>query len=457
LEATVVEDITDLIGNTPLVRLRRVTKGLKPRVYAKLEYYNPGGSVKDRIGLSMLVDAEKRGLLKPGYTIVEPTSGNTGMGLAIVGILRGYKTICTVPDKVSKDKVDLLRAVGATVYVTPTNVPTDHNDSYIMVARRIAKATPHSYMPNQYENQSNTDAHYATTGPEIWEQTRGAIDILVAGVGTGGTITGTGRYLKERKPTVKVVGVDPVGSILAAEFRGESATPQTYRVEGIGEDFVPGTLDLRVVDEMVTVSDRESFLTARRLAREEGIVAGGSSGSALAGALRVAERLDESDTLVVILPDSGRSYTDKMFNDEWMQEQGFLESKERRVSVDAVLRSKPAALRSVISVGPRDTIERAIETLTKHDVSQLPVIKDGVQVGSITVASIVKSVVAKKKTTGIRVKDIMEPPLPAVEKGGMLVHPGGMTRDRNAVVVVDGPKVVGVITTIDVINYLAGE
>jgi cystathionine beta-synthase len=448
-------NVLDLIGNTPLLRLNRVTKGIKADVYAKLEFFNPGGSVKDRIGIAMILDAERKGLLKPGGTIVEPTSGNTGMGLVLAAIQRGYKVICTVPDKVSQDKIDLLNAVGASVRITPASLPTDHPDSYLKVAEKIARETPNSFMPNQYFNQANPEAHYATTGPEIWEQTGGAIDVLVAGVGTGGTITGAGRYLKEMKPSVKVVGADPEGSILASRLRGNRGTPRPYRVEGIGEDFVPGTLDMSVIDEMMTVSDKDSFLMARRLAREEGIIAGGSSGTALFVALHVARRLPAGKILVVIFPDSGRSYTDKMFSDDWMAEFGYIRSKGRRVSVDAVLRSKPKSVRAVIGVGPRDKLSKAITIMTQHDISQLPVIKGGLQVGSVSVASMIKKVAEKKAGLGLPVEKIMESPLPVVERRGVLLNPASLMKKRNAVVVVEKQKVVGVITTIDVINYLA--
>lgn len=448
-------NITELIGNTPLVRLSRITKGIEASIYAKLEFFNPGGSVKDRIGIAMILDAEKKGLLKPGSTIVEPTSGNTGMGLVLAAIQRGYKVICTVPDKVSQDKIDLLNAVGASVRITPASLPTEHPGSYLKLAEKIAKETRNSFMPNQYFNMANPEAHYAATGPEIWKQTGGEVDVLVAGVGTGGTITGAGRYLKERKPGVRVIGADPEGSVLASRFKGRKGTSRHYRVEGIGEDFVPKTLDLRVIDEMVTVSDKDSFLTARRLAREEGIIAGGSSGTALFAALQVGRRLPRGKTVVVILPDSGRSYTDKMFSDDWMAEFGYIRAKGRQVSVDAVLRSKPKSVRSVIGVGPRDPLSRAIFIMTERDISQLPVIRSGFQVGSVSVASMIKKVAEKKAGLDHPVEEIMEAPLPTVERGGVLLNPASLMRKRNAVVVVERQKVVGVITTIDVINYLA--
>jgi cystathionine beta-synthase len=451
----VAYNILELIGHTPLVQLHRVARGVKPKVYAKLELFNPGGSIKDRIGVAMILDAERKGLIRPGYTIVEPTSGNTGTGLAMAAVLRGYRIVFTVPDKMSKDKIDLLRAFGATVKVTPSRIPPDHPESYVEVAKRIVRDTPHSYMPNQYENPANPQAHYLTTGPEIWEQTGGTVSVLVAGVGTGGTITGAGRYLKERNKGIRVVGADPEGSILAGKFRGAKTSAMPYKVEGIGEDFVPGTLDFSVVDEFVTVSDKDAFLMARRLAREEGILAGGSSGEAVWAALKVAEGLEKSDKVVVILPDTGRSYINKLYDDDWMAEHGYIESKGDRLSVDEVLRSKPASLRRVIAVSPRDSLSRTLATMKRHGISQLPVTRNGVQVGSLSADSMIKVAARGKLTRTMKVEDVMEAPLPTVERGGSILNPGGLLKDKGAVAVVDGPEVVGIITTIDVVNYLA--
>src|SRR5213595_528069 len=316
--------ILDAIGNTPLVRLNRVSEGVEADILAKLENLNPGGSVKDRIGVAMLEDAEKKGLLKPGGTIIEPTSGNTGTGLAMVACVKGYKMIFTMPDKMSEEKRSLLRAYGAKVVVTPTNVPPDSPDHYIRVAERLARETPNSYMPNQYVNTANPTAHYQTTGPEIWRQTGGRLDVFVCGMGTGGTISGTGRFLKEKKKTVRVVGVDPEGSIFYSRYHGTKEEPHQYRVEGIGEDFMPKTMDMKVIDDVITVSDRDAFHFARRLAREEGILVGGSGGAAVFAALKVAEPLSREQTVVTLLPDSGRNYLSKIFSDQWMKEQGFL-------------------------------------------------------------------------------------------------------------------------------------
>jgi len=315
--------ILDVIGNTPLVQLNKVSQGLKPVILAKLENLNPGGSVKDRIGVAMIEEAERRGLLKPGGTIVEPTSGNTGVGLAMVASVKGYKMIFVMPDKMSEEKRAILRAYGAKVVVTPTNVPPESAEHYTKVAERLERETPNSYMPNQYENRANPDAHYRTTGPEIWRQTEGKVDVFVCSMGTGGTITGTGRFLKEKKKSLKVVGADPEGSIFYPRFHGQKEDPHQYKVEGIGEDFMPGTLDMSIVDDVIQVSDTDAFRMARRLAQEEGIMVGGSGGTAVQAALRVAEHLDERKTIVTLIPDTGRNYLSKLFSDKWMREQGF--------------------------------------------------------------------------------------------------------------------------------------
>lgn len=319
---SVGESVLDVIGNTPLVRLGRMSRGLKPKIYAKLEYMNPGGSVKDRIAAYLVADAERKHVLRKGGTIIEPTSGNTGVGLAMLAAVRGYKAIFTMPDKVSEEKRALLRAYGAKVVIAPTELPTTSPAHYVNVAKRLQKETPNSFMPNQYQNLANPKAHYATTGPEIWRQTRGKVDALVAGVGTGGTISGAGRYLKQRNKSLLVVGVEPEGSIYGNLKQGTNDALHPYLVEGIGEDFVPGTYDEKVVDEIIRVSDAKSIATARRLAVEEGIFAGGSSGSAVAGALELARRRPRLKFIVVILPDSGRSYLSKIYSQSWLKEHG---------------------------------------------------------------------------------------------------------------------------------------
>lgn len=320
----ICQTILDAIGNTPLVKLNKMAQGIDAEVLVKLENMNPGGSVKDRIGVAMICEAENKGLLKTGGTIIEPTSGNTGTGLAMVACVKGYKMIFTMPDKMSEEKRSLLRAYGAKVVITPTNVTTDSPEHYIKVAERLARETPNSFMPNQYVNAANPLAHYQTTGPEIWRQTDGKLDAFVCGMGTGGTITGTGRFLKEKKKNLRVVGVDPEGSIYHPRFHGDKEQPHQYKIEGIGEDFMPKTMDLKIVDDVFQVSDKDAFHSARRLAREEGILVGGSGGAAVYAALEVAEKMRRGQTVVTLLPDSGRNYLTKVFSDEWMKQQGFL-------------------------------------------------------------------------------------------------------------------------------------
>jgi cystathionine beta-synthase len=321
-----LQSVLDSIGNTPLVKLEKIPQNTKADIYVKLEFLNPAGSVKDRMALFMIEDAEEKGLLKPGGTIVENSSGNTGSALAMIAAIKGYKCIITMPDKMSDEKQNLMRAFGATVVVTPTDVPADSPESYYSVARRIAAETPDAYYPDQYNNPQNIEAHYRTTGPEIWRQTEGQFDTLVCGIGTGGTLSGVGRYLKEKKPDLRIVAVDPMGSVFYNYFKtGELVEPHVYKVEGIGEDYLVKAIDFSIIDDMVQVTDKESFLMARRLCREEGIFAGGSSGSAVSVAMKVAEKSDKAQNIVVILPDSGSRYISKIYNDLWMKEHGFLE------------------------------------------------------------------------------------------------------------------------------------
>src|SRR3989440_7573210 len=367
----VLQSFVDAMGNTPLVRLGRVAEGVRPAILAKLEMLNPGGSVKDRIGLRMIEAAEKKGLLEPGGTIVEPTSGNTGHGVAIAAAIKGYKCIFVMPDKMSQEKVALLRAYGAEVVITPTAVPPESPESYYRVADRLTEEIPGAFRPNQYYNQENPAAHYETTGPEIWEQTDGAIDVLVVGVGTGGTITGTARYLKERKPSVLVVGADPEGSLFSAA-PGEEARP--YLTEGIGEDFWPGTFDPSVVDRWVRVSDRDSLVTARAITRQEGILVGGSSGTAMFAALTVARELPADALIVVIFPDTGRNYLSKLYSDSWLLQYGFLERPEV-IRVEEVLSAKHGGMPTLVPVGAHEKVRQAIDRLQEYGISQAPVVR----------------------------------------------------------------------------------
>src|SRR6266542_4451058 len=364
-------DILAVVGNTPLVRLSRIGRGLKPTLAGKLEHLNPGGSIKDRIGLRMIEDAERRGLLKPGGTIVEPTSGNTGVGLAMAAAIKGYRVICTMADKQSQEKRDLLRAFGAEVVVCPTAVPPDSPESYYKVAERLAKETPGGFLPNQYYNPMNPEAHYNTTGPEIWKQTDGKVTHLVLGIGTGGTVTGAGRYLKERDPKVQIVGADPQGSLYTGGIH-------PYKVEGIGEDFYPGTFDPKLVDRWIRVSDRDSFLTARRLTREEGILVGGSSGTAMWAALEIAKELDESAFVLVLFADSGRSYLSKIYNDEWMRQNGYLERYPVQATVLDVVRDRMGTP-GLIVVSKGQSVRSAIDTMQRYGISQIPVVAERVE------------------------------------------------------------------------------
>ncbi|WP_028810792.1 cystathionine beta-synthase [Streptomyces flavidovirens] len=456
------DSMITLVGNTPLVRLGSVTAGIQATVLAKVEYFNPGGSVKDRIALRMIEAAEESGALKPGGTIVEPTSGNTGVGLAIVAQQKGYKCIFVCPDKVSTDKINVLRAYGAEVVVCPTAVDPEHPDSYYNVSDRLVSETPGAWKPDQYSNPNNPRSHYETTGPELWTQTDGKITHFVAGVGTGGTITGTGRYLKEASGgKVRIIGADPEGSV----YSGGSGRP--YLVEGVGEDFWPSAYDASVTDEIVAVSDKDSFQMTRRLAKEEGLLVGGSCGMAVVAALRVAERLGPDDVVVVLLPDSGRGYLSKIFNDEWMADYGFLEESGPHASVGDVLRYKEGDMPSLVHMHPEETVGQAIEVLREYGVSQMPIVKPGAGhpdvmaaevIGSVVERELLNAVFAQRAQLGDRLEQHMSPPLPQVGSGepveDLMAVLGGKGQHDAAIVLVEG-KPTGVVSRQDLLAFLA--
>ncbi|MEP7003852.1 MAG: cystathionine beta-synthase [Chloroflexota bacterium] len=453
----IAPDVLAVVGNTPLVHLKRLGKGLKPRIVAKLEMLNPGGSVKDRIGLAMIEDAEKRGLLKPGGTIVEPTSGNTGVGLAIAAALKGYRLVCTLPDKQSQEKRDILRAYGAEVVICPTAVAPDSPLSYYKVAERLAKELPGGFMPGQYWNQQNVMAHYRSTGPELWDQTEGKITHFVLGIGTGGTVTGAGRYLKEKNPGITIVGADPEGSIYTGDVH-------PYKTEGIGEDFWPGTFDPKIVDRWFTVSDRDTFLTARRITREEGILAGVSSGTAMFAALELAKELDEQALVVVLLPDSGKSYLSKLYNDEWMRQNGFLQRFAHLMRVGDVMRDKDGGTPQLVTVSRGDTVRSAIDTMQRYGISQIPVIANGTLktvddiVGSVQERTMLDRVFRDPALVDATVERVMEAPFPVVRSDEDIERlyaelAGGVP----ALLAVDDGRPVSVITRADLLEFVAHQ
>lgn len=454
------ESMIELVGNTPLVKLNNVASPTGATVLAKVEYFNPGGSVKDRIALRMIEAAERSGELKPGGTIVEPTSGNTGVGLAIVAQQKGYHCLFVCPDKVSTDKINVLRAYGAEVVVCPTAVDPEHPDSYYNVSDRLVRETPGAWKPDQYSNPNNPLSHYESTGPELWEQTDQGLTHFVAGVGTGGTISGTGRYLKEvSEGRVRVVGADPEGSV----YSGGSGRP--YLVEGVGEDFWPTAYDGTVVDEIVAVSDKDSFQMTRRLAKEEGLLVGGSCGMAVVAALEVAERLTPDDVVVVLLPDSGRGYLSKIFNDEWMADYGFLkEGGPADLRVGDVLRHKEGSMPSLVHMHPDEKVGEAIDVLREYGVSQMPIVKPGAGHPDVMAAEVVGSVVERELLDALFAQraDLTDPlekhmsaPLPQVGAGEAVADlMAVLERADAAIVLVDG-KPMGVVSRQDLLAFLA--
>jgi cystathionine beta-synthase len=452
--ADIKDSILETVGDTPLVRLSRMAAGLAPQVVAKVEYFNPGGSIKDRVAMKMVEAAEADGRLKPGGTIVEPTSGNTGTGLAIAARIKGYRVIAVMPDKMSKEKIDLLRAYGAEVVVTPTDVDPDSPQAYYRVADRLTREIPGAFQPNQYANPANPQTHYETTGPELWRQSGGAITHLVIGVGTGGTITGTGRYLKEQNPAIEVIGADPIGSI----YSNEEVHP--YLVEGVGEDFWPATYDRSIVDRYVTVSDRDSFLTTRRLAETEGLLVGGSCGLAVHAALEVAAGIDDPEAMVaVVLPDGGRGYLSKIFNDAWMDQYGFLERRESRVGDVLRAKSRAGEIPPFVVVQTHQTVRDAIALLHQHGVSQLPVVSandpDAI-VGSVGERGLLKHAVDNPQVMSAEIAEVMEPPFPSVAAGDPVRDAVELlSGEGQAITVADDGRSVGILTRADLLESLA--
>lgn len=449
------ETILSTIGRTPLVKINKLSKGYKPLILAKVEFFNPGSSVKDRIGAGIIEEAEREGRLKPGGTIVEATSGNTGLGLAIAAAVKGYKCVFTMPDKMSIEKIQLLRAFGAEVIVTPTAVPHDSPESYTEVAKRVVRETPNSILANQYYNPRNPEAHYNTTGPEVWDQTGGQIDYFVVAIGTGGTITGAGRYLKEKNPHIKVIGIDPKGSVLREYFYTKKYPPvfKTYQVEGIGQDYVPGVLNFEYVDEVIEVTDKESFLMGRRLTREEGLFVGGSAGTAMAGALKVAERLSEKDVMVVLLPDTGERYLSKMYNDDWMRENRYLVPE--KITVRYVLEGKKG-VPNVVAVDPVATVRKALDLIKDHNISQLPVIDKGKSVGSVEESDLMGAVIDNPAQFDAPVSSLMKAPFPNVHIDDAInAAIAYLSKKEPAVLVEEESKIVGVVTRYDVIEYMS--
>jgi cystathionine beta-synthase len=442
----VFENVLEAIGDTPLVRIRRLDPSLAARIYAKVEFVNPGGSVKDRVAAAMVEAAEAEGLLKPGGTIVEATSGNTGVGLAMVAAVKGYRSVFVMPDKMSTEKIRLLRAYGAEVVMTPASADSNSAEGYSGVATRLANEIPNAWQPDQFTNLNNPDYHYRTTGPEIWKQTDGKITAFVAGIGTGGTISGVGKFLKEKNPKIRIVAADPEGSILSGD------KPKPWAVEGIGEDYVPKTFNSQVVDEWIRVSDTDSFMTARRMAQLEGLLVGGSCGTAMSAGLRFAQRLGPNDLVVVMCPDTGRNYLSKLYSDEWLIERGFMKPGGRSYAVAELIASR--GQRGMISICPDDKAEQAIKLLRKHEISQLPVVEAGEVVGCIRELTLARLLHSGTDPRQVPIREIMARPMPTVDEQTSLDEVYRLLSAGNSGIVVRrGAELVGVVTRIDLVDF----
>ena len=449
--------VLETIGWTPLIRLNRVTQGIRTPVYAKAEFFNPGGSVKDRIGIAMIEAAEREGRLKPGGLVVEATSGNTGVGLALAAAVKGYRCIFTMPDKMSQEKARLLRALGAEVIITPTAVPADHPDNYIMKGRAIAAAHPNAIFADQHYNPVNPEVHYRTTGPEIWEQTGGRITHFVCAPGTGGTVSGAGRYLKEQRATIRVIAGDPVGSIYADYARTRRQTEgRPYKVEGIGGDKIPTSLHWDVIDEWITVSDKDAMLLVRRLAKEEGLFAGGSTGVNLAATLEVARRVNDPQALVVtVLADTGERYLSKVFNDEWLRENQILDAE--RVTVAQLLEARNSGAPPLISVPPTATARQALNLMSTYNVSQLPVLDGGDGVGAVAEPVLMARALEDPTTLDRPLQEVMDAPFPVVDADFPVERLTTLlSRETPAALVRREGKITGIVTRYDVLHQLAG-